>query len=293
MLTILCALLAAVAGACELDPAQVQELARTVEAGFAKSEPFYADYGPTPLFHNHIDYHSSVHAHWAMLSMARALGDATLLKRERARLPLASVKKELDYLSQNSVELPYGRAWFLLLLNEMEAQGITDAGLRQRRERLETELVAWLDEDRDHSETSGTYDSWMMTYFLMSQSAKDRPALQASLAALVDRIPSGAIPRQSGDFVSVEALRAVLDGTQALPLLPDYSQAPSEDHEAGYWVSLLWPMAKRTNSGEVSCETLQVNFAAAFENRDLWENNYLGRSHWVPQYLWMALYLAK
>ncbi len=75
------------------------------------------------LFHGCIDWHSAVHAHWALLRAGRALSEAQLISaatRSLARQP--GIKAEHSFLAANpKFEMPYGRAWFLLLAQEYRA----------------------------------------------------------------------------------------------------------------------------------------------------------------------------
>lgn len=78
-----------------------------------------------PLFHGCVDWHSAVHGHWALLWGARATGDKSLLDWVSGRLTPARLGHELEDFRPllargDDFELPYGRAWFLHLAQEME-----------------------------------------------------------------------------------------------------------------------------------------------------------------------------
>mgnify|MGYP001581568994 CR=1 FL=1 len=71
-------------------------------------------------FHGCYDWHSAVHGHWALLRIARAGRGtrAAALAADRSLSP-QSVAKEASMLRENpAFEMPYGRAWFLLLASE-------------------------------------------------------------------------------------------------------------------------------------------------------------------------------
>jgi hypothetical protein len=79
--------------------------------------------GRRAVFHGCYDWHSSVHAHWALYRMDL---DGTgrkraLAERADARLgedAIARVSAELD--AEPAYEMPYGRAWLLRLVSEHE-----------------------------------------------------------------------------------------------------------------------------------------------------------------------------
>jgi hypothetical protein len=74
------------------------------------------------VFHGCIDWHSAVHGHWALLRIARTTGQhkeqAEFVNRS---LSPEGVAQEAALLRSNATfEMPYGRAWFLLLAEEFE-----------------------------------------------------------------------------------------------------------------------------------------------------------------------------
>ncbi len=74
------------------------------------------------LFHGCIDWHSAVHAHWAVL---RASNHQQTISPEAdsilARLQSSALDDERAYMmSRPSFEMPYGRSWFLALAIEYE-----------------------------------------------------------------------------------------------------------------------------------------------------------------------------
>jgi hypothetical protein len=93
----------------------------------ALSEPILACVGNRdtghPAFHGCYDWHSAVHATWALYALHRMTGDAAYLAAANAVLDPEGIAGELeDILAGNlpSVERLYGRAWFLLLVRERE-----------------------------------------------------------------------------------------------------------------------------------------------------------------------------
>ena len=74
-----------------------------------------------PLFHGSWDWHSAVHGHWALLEGGRILEDRELVAWTLGRMGEDRIGGEFSYLEENpAFEMPYGRAWFLLLMKTYE-----------------------------------------------------------------------------------------------------------------------------------------------------------------------------
>ncbi len=89
--------------------------------------------GSSPLFNNCYDWHSDVHAHWALYAVSALTGDMTWSNASSADLPLSRVSSERSYMGSriygSQSDNPYGTAWMLLLVRERE-QLTGDTGLR-------------------------------------------------------------------------------------------------------------------------------------------------------------------
>jgi hypothetical protein len=94
---------------------------------YALSEPILACVGQQdtghPAFHGCIDWHSAVHATWALHALYRITAEPAYLAAANAVLDPTGVAGELADISNDNlppIELMYGRAWFLLLARERE-----------------------------------------------------------------------------------------------------------------------------------------------------------------------------
>jgi hypothetical protein len=97
----------------------LRELQETIIPCFEIKEEYWGNH-PSALFHSHFDWHSSVHAHWAMLSSSR-MNKFVGVEKVLLRFNEDDLKLERDYLiSFPSFELPYGQSWLLLLLQEIQ-----------------------------------------------------------------------------------------------------------------------------------------------------------------------------
>ncbi|GJM10264.1 MAG: hypothetical protein DHS20C11_25400 [Lysobacteraceae bacterium] len=81
----------------------------------------------TPAFYGCFDWHSSVHGHWLLARLARLNPDAPYAPKARAALAksltLENLEVEATYLAGDgraSFERPYGLAWLLQLVAELD-----------------------------------------------------------------------------------------------------------------------------------------------------------------------------
>ena len=79
----------------------------------------------TPAFYGCFDWHSAVHGHWLLARLARI--DTTLAAECRQALGKSLTREKLQdefkYISneqRQSFERPYGLAWFLQLITELD-----------------------------------------------------------------------------------------------------------------------------------------------------------------------------
>ncbi|MEZ4358976.1 MAG: DUF2891 family protein [Kofleriaceae bacterium] len=95
-----------------------------------------------PVFFGSYDWHSSVHSHWALARLARAIASADDESREaaaraalaercrgilRERLTRAAIDAELAFFAERpGFELPYGLSWAALLAGELAVAAVED-----------------------------------------------------------------------------------------------------------------------------------------------------------------------
>lgn len=110
----------------------------------------------TPAFYGCYDWHSSVHGHWLLVRLGRLFPDAPFAPEARRAvgksLTPARIAVEVKYLNtegRTSFERPYGLAWLLQLVAELDEWH--DPQARQWRETLRpletavtTKVSAWL-----------------------------------------------------------------------------------------------------------------------------------------------------
>lgn len=78
---------------------------------------------PHPVFHGCVDWHSAVHANYALHALHRLTGDPQYLDVAGSVLDPFALEQELAILRNGGLasEVPYGFAWFLVLAREREA----------------------------------------------------------------------------------------------------------------------------------------------------------------------------
>lgn len=110
----------------------------------------------TPAFYGCFDWHSSVHGHWLLTRLLSTQPDSLLAEEIRAKLSESFTEDkfvgELDYYlapGRASFERPYGLAWYLQLVAELDESG--DPQMQAWRETLRpledaivAKIRAWL-----------------------------------------------------------------------------------------------------------------------------------------------------
>ena len=285
----------------------INQLRPVIESALYQTAPHCSHgVGSGLIFTGNYDWHSSVHAHWALLSMARVSGDADLQTRILARLSPANLSAEHQFLAaETRFELPYGRAWLLLLLRELEKHPHDYAELAPLRALIETQVIEWLEQtpfEASAPKTTGaniacgSHQSWLFAYLLLQLSAPSA-ATKRRLDALFPRIDAArrriARARHTDyDFLFLPAVLRVIDKTHRLSTTERYCHSTrahwrkldlSNAHTAGANVTRLWP---RAFEGKFERAT-----RAILKNREQWADDFHLVSHWVPQFIWLGAML--
>ena len=252
------------------------------------------------IFTGNYDWHSSVHAHWALLSMARVNRDEALQSQMLARLSPASLAAEHQFLAADETfELPYGRAWLTLLLAELERNPHGYDALPPLRALIEDQVISWL-EANDLDATCGSHQSWLFAFWLLQMSAPGATT-QARLDALRPRIESA---RQSiratapgdYDFLYLPAVLFGIERAQWAAEIAHYAgdctlQLQTIErhncHTAGANVSRLWPLAFQKSGA------FERALAPILRDTSQWRDDFLHVSHWVPQFIWLGLMIER
>ncbi len=288
------------------------ELGEAIRDGLGRPDPYHGGAPEGSVFRTSFDWHSSVHAHWALLSIARSAGDAGLARVVLDRVTGSAIERERRYLKENPrFEAPYGRAWLTLLLDELRRHGAAfDDFASENRESVADHLERAPFPERE-GELSGLHDSWLFADLLFSLGDLDdgMKARQAGwrrkrlTPELRDRISARA-PR-SWEFMDLPAVLYLSDSLTGVPPRP-YGRAPFSRaslpelppmtrelaHYPGEVAVRSWPSAHDTSMGREGAEAEYSSRLESLAARpDYWGESFEWTSHWVPQFIWMGIWL--
>ncbi|ESA34568.1 hypothetical protein N836_16210 [Leptolyngbya sp. Heron Island J] len=292
----------------------VDELKRIIYADLVRVEPHcFTDVGAGAVFTGSFDWHSSVHAHWALLSMARLTDDALLQSKLLSRLTPENLEAERTFLNNAEnveFEMPYGRAWLLLMLAELSKHDENnDLLLNSFRKELEQQLTFWLEQNSASNEVilNGGYQPWLFIFLLLQFSQPNLEILHR-LEALRSQIENTRAtitttqPEES-DFFYLPAILYLIDQTKESrekgfcyydDITPQFNQNLSfkNCHQAGMNVVRLWPYAleKPVNG----CDSIFFKgLGRILSQPDQWKGSFELISHWIPQFIWLGLMLEQ
>lgn len=296
---------------------RVADLKRLILAGIAKRKPHQDLSGPSGVFGGSYDWHSAVHAHWALLCIARVHNDPALEAVLMRRLSQRTLLAERRFLNENSCfELPYGRAWLLLMLSELvRRKKFRPAVSQALRLELEHQLGWWLKEapfPEDRATTPPSFDgahgSFLMTLALVALSRPVSSWMPKLLSGLVrERIDPrrqailARVTRPS-DFLDLPSVLDLIDrllptGAPKRKLTPEpaLASAPltaANAHTAGAAMVRLWPRAiDSAKKDPLACARFHSRMNEMFERPEQWAQSFENVAHWVPQFMWMGLWL--
>jgi hypothetical protein len=254
-----------------------------------------------------------------LLSMARVSGDPELADFVLARLTPEALAKERAVLSEppnSGFELPYGQSWLLLLFREMALHSLADsARIREFRLEVESRILNWLETATfpDGSMTGqafqGAHQSWLFAFLLMELSKPITSGAHERLASLyihkIEPLRSAimANPVVAGDFLYLPAILALIDrtlpGANVIAYLVEPAtpfQSPvtgANAHSPGLAMIRIWPYADEAFHGDLAaCGRFNTRLSEMFARTEQWSDAFDTVSHWVPQFMWMAIWLG-
>lgn len=290
---------------------RISLIRQTTLNALLQTSPYLGEVGGG-VFNGNYDWHSSVHGHWTLLAIARLTHDDSLESLLLSRLGSYNLSRERAYLNANpEFELPYGQAWLLLMLDELARRPSMkhDDELRGLRRETRDRVLNWL-ETASFPEPGGligTHQSWLFAYLLTQMSATHDPELRARLRVLRKTKLNPARPEialfkpDPWDFLDLAYVLAVVDKVtpgvpvQIVPVgpsVPFYSPIHSTNaHTAGAAMVRLWPLGMQSQKDPASCARFQTRMTEMFATPAQWFDGFETVSHWVPQFMWMGLWL--
>jgi hypothetical protein len=261
-----------------------------------------------PSFHGCIDWHSAVHAAWALTAYGRMTGDKKYAAFLSAELSPKRLAKELAHLrAAPDFEMPYGRAWLLRLAVERKRAG-------DHRLDAIAHFAAGSLQDfyRRHppNPSSISYDnpSWaLLNLLLYARSTHDgqmeafvvRQArerfLRARCALTNEKVGFIAICTNWAWFVS-EALpkdefrRWYASWNPGLEKLSPVTSFPAA-HDYGQNFSRAWGLYHLANKLDDPrlFDVYAAHVWAGYEPPSRWRGDYHTNGHWVAQFGMLAI----
>lgn len=266
--------------------------------------------GQTGVFAGAFDWHSSVHAHWALHCLARLTDDRNLRYQLLGRLRPGYTEAEIRWLEDNPHwEMPYGQAWWLLLSNELLARPgyMPMPHLQSLHKLVEQRLFNWLEENVHQPDIfySRQHQSWLMIYFLLAISQSHRRLDDRLRDLYMDYICQAkhSLLQQGvddADFVDLPSLLPMIDilltghAEREVNLeIPEFKAVDWQTcHRAGWHAMHFWPLAMMSHiSGGGTKAFFESQLENFFQHSEQWQDDF-SVSHWVPQFLWMAIWLS-
>jgi hypothetical protein len=291
-------------------------LGEVVEQGFTRRDTLH------PAFCGCIDWHSSVHGAYALLTAARLTGQTRWVEAVDAALTPECLDAELIALRQGGLdhELPYGYAWFLKLAKERE-QGWVQSDLLPLATEIASRLEQWIislsDESVIHHAQRKEYGnlSWaLLNLWEWSQWKGTSERSEKLLNFVRTRIvPLDQPLSPSHDDATDEFFSAFLQRTRAILsiLPPDESQpwltsfyrnecflepmsiAPTT-HSAGLNFSRAWGFWTLfvCTGNEAYRKFYADHIVTHIKQPQYWRDDYRKHAHWVPQFGIYAIALS-
>lgn len=300
-------------------------MVETMRRGIGQQSPSGSIWrrGPDSIFDGSFDWHSCIAAHWALLAYARIARDPSLEEELLDRLQPAALEAEMELFRSTGRRrmffMPYADGWFAMLLAELARRDGSEA-LRALRNENEDRLLDWLEQGefpervipsaRGGLPYAGFYRSWLFGYLLLEWSGPERASIRDRLERLrAERLE----PQRSGlraqtelqtiDFLFLPAVEA-LDHVITFGALPEAYAHPAtvelpdsvtirSVHVVGAAASRTWPYALAGGRGDPkAAAAFAAGMSGILSRTDLWREDFATVSHWVPQFLWLGVWLA-
>jgi len=266
-----------------------------------------------PLFHGCIDWHSAVHAHWALCYSAKKLAQPP---QSLNRLSALGIERELSMLQQSDArgeffERPYGRAWFLQLARDAE-QLWNNASLHRAGDSIYLSLLAYARTGGGNLRSS-EYDNGSWYLYQLAKWAKftgreDNWQEIRNLALFrIRAVPHWPDFHRVRGFFAPKALALLLaqelKGDEEIALLEGIIQGESLSpihfpvqtaHQGGLNYSRawgLWALYQATGK-PIYLQAYHAHLDTMLQERNHWIEDYQRYGHWVAQFGLFAHRLA-
>lgn len=301
---------------CCLRSDYLRVLGTVVEAGFLRQDTQH------PAFCGCIDWHSSVHGAYALLTAARLTGQSRWAEIVDAALTPECLEAELTSLRKDELnhEMPYGFAWFLKLAIERE-QGWGKIDLSPLATEISAKLEDWIFslrageviahvKQREYGNLSwALLNLWHWSRWISNQTLAEALLMfTRKWVVLLDETLPHSYDDVTDEFfaASLQRMRTILtilpkeeslqwfesfcpDGLFMEPLLT----APTP-HSAGLNFSRAWTFWTLYEcTKEPKFRDLYVNHILThLDLPEYWRDHYRKHAHWIPQFGIYAIALS-
>jgi hypothetical protein len=294
----------------------------------APNDTYKKGSGPDHVFNGNIDWHSSVHAHWALLSMARVTHDAALEDLILRRLTPAALAAEASRLARTppdpAIEMPYGQGWLLMLLRELELHpGGAGASPEAQSLRRDTEerLLSYLERTafpegkrggvftrNDPHYFSREHTSWLFAYLLLKLSHPSAGSAERMrfLAARIETQRADVLKQTVNgpkDFLYLPAVLWLADHaaparepawTYRDPVEPWPGPPITTDnaHKSGAVMMSAWPYAIQSAGGDLaSCQLFNSTLDLMLSRPEYWRYDSAAPGSFVSVGHWIPQFM--
>ena len=293
---------------CDRRGHDLTALAERVEESFLRRDTDHA------AFCGCIDWHSSVHGAYALLTAARLTGQSRWAVIVEAALTPGCLEGELTSFRQGGLdhELPYGYAWFLKLAKERE-QGWGKSDLQPLAAEMALRLEQWIfslsDDAVVHYVQRREYGnlSWALLNLWGWSQWKGNAELREKLLKFVRTqiVPldqSLSLPYDdatdeffSASFQWMRTILSILSSEESQPCLTSFIQnqrshdpmsMASTPHSAGLNFSRAWGFWTlfACTGNEIYRKLYADHIVTHMKQPQYWRDDYRKYAHWVPQF---------
>jgi hypothetical protein len=264
-----------------------------------------------PVFHGCIDWHSAVHATWALIAYTNMTGDKRYLDDIDKILNQRGLEEEQKFINKNEdFEMPYGRAWFLRLAMEYEVQ-FKKGLLSSFADDIADSLVRHYESNPpDPLSKSYKNAAWALINLLEFGRYRQRTELVNFVEKLVNRyyFTSNATCQDEDsrpNFMGVCTnwawlVGSVVEKKSFLPWVEGFMPAEkpivpivtaTKAHEFGLNFSRCWGLIHlyKITGNKGYIDNYSVLYLSSYLNRSHWDGDYNKVGHWVAQFGLFAL----
>ncbi len=260
------------------------------------------------VFKNSYDFHSSVLGHLSLYQISEVLEDLSLKSKLNLRMRRLRLKKILKKIKKiSSINKHYAISWFVRLLDYYPEEDMT-----YWQNQLFEEFYNDNIQDIDLRNISGAYDSfYLLMYNFLNSSLSFNQAANKKINKIVRLYEKNELYYEGYSLKEYDFLQPiqVRNLYYSKVILNEFNETelPEEMetkscHVFGRYISEEWfPIGEIENQSQKieQCHrvTTKLNNLFSYKNGEIFNTNsrmsYYCTAHWIPQYMWQALWINK